>query len=307
MKEQRPKLVVLTGPTAVGKTELSIGLAKAIGGEIISADSMQVYRYMDIGSAKITPDQMQQIPHFLLDELDPGEEFNVTLFQKKAKSYMKEIYGRGKIPILVGGTGFYFSTLINGIVDIPKIDDNLRERLRKLLSKRGKQWIFRMLELVDYDLSLRLNENDSQRVLRGLEVFFGTNRKLSDFYNDKRNNLDNISYLKIALNISRDELYDRINQRVDSMVQSGLENEVRKLLDMGYTRDDWGMKGIGYVEFIDYFEGKCSFSEAVDKIKQNSRHYAKRQLTWFRKMSDVYWFSPNDESEIISLVNSFLS
>ena len=301
------RAVALFGPTGVGKTALSLKLAEKNNAEIISVDSMQVYRYMDIGTAKILPNEQNGIVHHLIDVVNPDEPFTAGDFKRFSENKIIDIAKRGKTPFLVGGTGFYFSTLINGIVDIPKIDDNLRERLRKLLSKRGKQWIFRMLELVDYDLSLRLNENDSQRVLRGLEVFFGTNRKLSDFYNDKRNNLDNISYLKIALNISRDELYDRINQRVDSMIQSGLENEVRKLLDMGYTRDDWGMKGIGYVEFIDYFEGKCSFSEAVDKIKQNSRHYAKRQLTWFRKMSDVYWFSPNDESEIISLVNSFLS
>lgn len=301
------RAVALFGPTGVGKTALSLKLAEKNNAEIISVDSMQVYRYMDIGTAKILPNEQNGIVHHLIDVVNPDEPFTAGDFKRFSENKIIDIAKRGKTPFLVGGTGFYFSTLINGIVDIPKIDDNLRERLRKLLSKRGKQWIFRMLELVDYDLSLRLNENDSQRVLRGLEVFFGTNRKLSDFYNDKRNNLDNVSYLKIALNISRDELYDRINQRVDSMVQSGLENEIRKLLDMGYTRDDWGMKGIGYVEFIDYFEGKCSFSEAVDKIKQNSRHYAKRQLTWFRKMSDVYWFSPNDEGEIISLVNSFLS
>lgn len=301
------RAVALFGPTGVGKTALSLKLAEKNNAEIISVDSMQVYRYMDIGTAKILPNEQNGIVHHLIDVVNPDEPFTAGDFKRFSENKIIDIAKRGKTPFLVGGTGFYFSTLINGIVDIPKIDDNLRERLRKLLLKRGKQWIFRMLELVDYDLSLRLNENDSQRVLRGLEVFFGTNRKLSDFYNDKRNNLDNVSYLKIALNISRDELYDRINQRVDSMIQSGLENEVRKLLDMGYTRDDWGMKGIGYVEFIDYFEGKCSFSEAVDKIKQNSRHYAKRQLTWFRKMSDVYWFSPNDESEIISLVNSFLS
>ena len=301
------RAVALFGPTGVGKTALSLKLAEKNNAEIISVDSMQVYRYMDIGTAKILPNEQNGIVHHLIDVVNPDEPFTAGDFKRFSENKIIDIAKRGKTPFLVGGTGFYFSTLINGIVDIPKIDDNLRERLRKLLSKRGKQWIFRMLELVDYDLSLRLNENDSQRVLRGLEVFFGTNRKLSDFYNDKRNNLDNVSYLKIALNISRDELYNRINQRVDSMVQSGLENEVRKLLDMGYTRDDWGMKGIGYVEFIDYFEGKCSFSEAVDKIKQNSRHYAKRQLTWFRKMSDVYWFSPNDEGEIISLVNSFLS
>ncbi|MBR2317528.1 MAG: tRNA (adenosine(37)-N6)-dimethylallyltransferase MiaA [Spirochaetales bacterium] len=301
------RAVALFGPTGVGKTALSLKLAEKNNAEIISVDSMQVYRYMDIGTAKILPNEQNGIVHHLIDVVNPDEPFTAGDFKRFSENKIIDIAKRGKTPFLVGGTGFYFSTLINGIVDIPKIDDNLRERLRKLLSKRGKQWIFRMLELVDYDLSLRLNENDSQRVLRGLEVFFGTNRKLSDFYNDKRNNLDNVSYLKIALNISRDELYDRINQRVDSMIQSGLENEVRKLLDMRYTRDDWGMKGIGYVEFIDYFEGKCSFSEAVDKIKQNSRHYAKRQLTWFRKMSDVHWFSPNDEGEIISLVNSFLS
>ena len=301
------RAVALFGPTGVGKTALSLKLAEKNNAEIISVDSMQVYRYMDIGTAKILPNEQNGIVHHLIDVVNPDEPFTAGDFKRFSENKIIDIAKREKTPFLVGGTGFYFSTLINGIVDIPKIDDNLRERLRKLLSKRGKQWIFRMLELVDYDLSLRLNENDSQRVLRGLEVFFGTNRRLSDFYNDKRNNLDNVSYLKIALNISRDELYDRINQRVDSMVQSGLENEVRKLLDMGYTRDDWGMKGIGYVEFIDYFEGKCSFSEAVDKIKQNSRHYAKRQLTWFRKMSDVHWFSPNDEGEIISLVNSFLS
>ncbi len=301
------KAVALFGPTGVGKTALSLKLAQISDAQIISVDSMQVYRYMDIGTAKILPSEQNGIVHHLIDVVNPDEPFTAGDFKRFSEDKIIDIAKQGKTPLLVGGTGFYFSTLINGIVEIPKIDEELRERLRSLLEKRGKQWIFRMLEIIDYELSLKLSMNDSQRVLRGLEVFFGTGRKLSDYYKEERNNLDNVSYLKIALNIPRDLLYERINRRVDVMIEAGLENEVRKLLEMGYTRDDWGMKGIGYVEFLDYFDGKCSFQEAVDKIKQNSRHYAKRQLTWFRKMDDVHWYSPNQEEEILSLVKDFLN
>jgi tRNA dimethylallyltransferase len=301
------KAVALFGPTGVGKTALSLKLAQISNAQIISVDSMQVYRYMDIGTAKILPNEQNGIVHHLIDVVNPDEPFTAGDFKRFSEDKIIDIAKQGKTPLLVGGTGFYFSTLINGIVEIPKIDEELRERLRSLLEKRGKEWIFRMLEIIDYELSLKLSMNDSQRVLRGLEVFFGTGRKLSDYYKEERNNLDNVSYLKIALNIPRDLLYERINRRVDVMIEAGLESEVRKLLEMGYTRNDWGMKGIGYVEFLDYFDGKCSFQEAVDKIKQNSRHYAKRQLTWFRKMDDVHWYSPNQEEEILSLVKDFLN
>lgn len=301
------RAVALFGPTGVGKTALSLKLAAKYNAEIISVDSMQVYRFMDIGTAKILPSDRNGIAHYLIDFVNPNEPFTAGDFKRFSEDKIVDIAERGKMPFLVGGTGFYFSTLINGIVEIPKIDEKLRNRLRMLQVKHDKVWMYRMLELVDYKLSLMLNVNDSQRVLRGLEVFFGTGRRLSDFYKEKRNNLDNVSYLKIALNVPRDELYDRINRRVDIMIQSGLENEVRKLLEMGYTRDDWGMKGIGYAEFLDYFDGKCSFEETVDKIKQNSRHYAKRQLTWFRKMDDVHWFSPDQETEITSLIENFLA
>ena len=283
------KAVALFGPTGVGKTALSLKLAQISNAQIISVDSMQVYRYMDIGTAKILPNEQNGIVHHLIDVVNPDEPFTAGDFKRFSEDKIIDIAKQGKTPLLVGGTGFYFSTLINGIVEIPKIDEELRERLRSLLEKRGKEWIFRMLEIIDYELSLKLSMNDSQRVLRGLEVFFGTGRKLSDYYKEERNNLDNVSYLKIALNIPRDLLYERINRRVDVMIEAGLESEVRKLLEMGYTRNDWGMKGIGYVEFLDYFDGKCSFQEAVDKIKQNSRHYAKRQLTWFRKDKDFIW------------------
>lgn len=301
------RAVALFGPTGVGKTALSVKLAATYNAEIISVDSMQVYRYMDIGTAKVLPNERNGIIHHLIDSVNPDEAFTAGDFKRFSEHKIVDIASRGKTPFLVGGTGFYFSTLINGIVEIPEIDEKLRDRLRKLRMKRDNAWMYRMLELVDCELSLTLNVNDSQRVLRGLEVFFGTGRRLSDFHKGKRNNLSTVSYLKVALNIPRNELYDRINRRVDAMIQSGLEGEVRKLLEMGYARDDCGMKGIGYAEFLDYFEGKYSFQETVDKIKQNSRHYAKRQLTWFRKMNDVYWFSPEQEKEITSVIESFLA
>lgn len=295
------------GPTGVGKTALSLELAAKFNAQIISVDSMQVYRCMDIGTAKILPSERNGIVHYLIDFVNPDEPFTAGDFKRFSENKIVDISNSGKVPFLVGGTGFYFSTLINGIVEIPKIDEKLRNRLQKLYARHDKAWMYRMLELADSQLAVTLNVNDTQRVLRGLEVFFGTGRKLSDFYKEKRNNLDNVSYLKIALNIPRDELYNRINRRVDVMIQSGLENEVRRLLQMGYTRDDWGMKGIGYAEFLDYFDGKYPFQETVDKIKQNSRHYAKRQLTWFRKMDDVYWFSPEQGNEIASLIEDFLT
>lgn len=308
MKEQRPKLVVLTGPTAVGKTELSIGLAKAIGGEIISADSMQVYRHMDIGSAKITPDQMQQIPHFLLDELDPGEEFNVTLFQKKAKSYMKEIYGRGKIPILVGGTGFYIQAVLYDIdFDESENKPELRSELEQLAQEEGCDHLHRLLEQVDPVSAELIHPNNVKRVIRALEYYRSTGRPISLHNAVSRQKSSPYDFYYFVLNDDRSRIYERIDQRVDLMLEKGLLDEVKKLKEMGYDRSFVSMQGLGYKEMLAFLEGEISMEEAVYRIKRDTRHFAKRQITWFKREKNVIWlnkqeFAYNDEAILKTMI-----
>jgi len=286
---KRP-LIILTGPTAVGKTSLSVELAKRIGGEIISADSMQVYRGMDIGSAKIMPHEMQGIAHHLIDILEPWEEFNVVVFQQKCKECMEGIYERGHIPILVGGTGFYIQAVLRDI-DFTENEENTEYRtyLEKLAAENGAQYLHQMLLTVDPEAACAIHANNIKRTIRALEYFKQTGQKISE-HNDKeaqKENAYNACYF--VLNDERNLLYKRIEQRVDEMAEKGLVDEVKKLMEKGCTRDMVSMQGLGYKEIVDYLEGKCSLEEAIYVVKRDTRHFAKRQITWFKREKNVIW------------------
>lgn len=283
-------LLILSGPTGIGKTDISIKIAKEIGGEIISADSMQIYRHMDIGSAKVSEDEMQGIPHNLIDIVEPNEEFSVAQYKQLAIDTIKNIVVRGKYPILVGGTGLYINSLIfNYEFTGTYKDSEYRNHLEVLANENGRNFVHEMLREVDMDSYNRLYPNDLKRVIRALEVYKITGKTISklnenqDIYNIPYN----INYY--VLNMDREQLYNRINRRVDIMIEKGLVDEVIKLKDMGYNSSMQSMKGIGYKEILYYLENKISLGEAIEMIKQGSRNYAKRQLTWFRKDKRVHW------------------
>ena len=287
---ERRKLVVLTGPTAVGKTKLSIELAKKIGGEIISADSCQVYKHMDIGSAKIHLEEMEGIPHYLIDELKPDEEFNVVVFQQKTKQYMEEIYKRGHIPILVGGTGFYIQAVLYDI-DFSKDDDNhqIREELEVLAKEKGAEYLHRELRKIDPASADSIHANNVKRVIRALEYYKLTGEKISEHNEEQRKKDSPYDFSYFVLNDHRELLYERIDKRVDEMVTEGLLEEVQKLKSMGYDRSLVSMQALGYKEILSYLEGEISLEEAIYIIKRDTRHFAKRQITWFKREKEVTW------------------
>ena len=288
-------LIILTGPTAVGKTALSVSLAKAIGGEIISADSMQVYRHMDIGSAKVTKEEMQGVPHHLIDVLEPTEEFNVVLFQQMARQAVEEIRGRGHIPILVGGTGFYIQALLYDI-DFTENDEDtaLRRSLEELAKREGPEALYERLRAVDPESCESIHAHNIKRVFRAIEFYEKTGKKISAHNREQRQNSPSYRSAYFVLTDDRDTVYRRIDARVDLMMELGLVEEVRALQAMGCHRGMVSMQGLGYKEILSYLEGEISLEEAVYLIKRDTRHFAKRQLTWFRREKEVIWIEKND-------------
>lgn len=287
---EKRKLVVLTGPTAVGKTKLSIELARRIGGEIISADSCQVYKHMDIGSAKIRLEEMEDIPHFLVDELEPSEEFNVVVFQQKTKQYMEEIYKRGHIPILVGGTGFYIQAVLYDI-HFSKDDDNhkIREELETLAKEKGAGYLHEELRKFDPASAEAIHANNVKRVIRALEYYKLTGQKISEHNEEQRKNESPYDFSYFVLNDHRELLYKRIDKRVDEMIAEGLVEEVQKLKAMGYDRSFVSMQGLGYKEIFSFLDGEISLEDAIYILKRDTRHFAKRQITWFKREKEVIW------------------
>ncbi|MBQ7757834.1 tRNA (adenosine(37)-N6)-dimethylallyltransferase MiaA [Anaerotignum sp.] len=283
-------LIVIGGPTACGKTGFSIKLAKEIGGEIISADSMQVYRYMDIGTAKVTPEEADGVPHYLIDEFDSDEEYNVMLFQQKAKAYMEEIWAKGKIPILVGGTGFYINALLydNDFTETDN-DTSYREECYKLAREQGPEVLYERLKEIDPEYAENIHANNVKRVTRALEYHYLTGQKFSEHNAEQKEKETPYDAAVVILNMDREKLYERIELRIDIMMEQGLLEEVKSLLEKGYTPDLVSMQGIGYKEFIPYFNGECTLEEAVTQLKTNTRRFAKRQLTWFRRQIDGLW------------------
>ena len=298
-------LIILTGPTAVGKTKASIGLAQKLNGEIISADSMQIYKYMDIGSAKITPAEMQDVPHHLIDELYPDEPFHVVKFQQLAKQALEEIYAKGKIPIVVGGTGFYIQALLYDIDFTESEEDSTyRTELEQIATNEGPDVLHQMLRSVDEKAADDIHANNVKRVIRALEFYKQTGTKISEHNEQERQKESPYQFCYFVLNDDRSNLYERINLRIDQMLEDGLVDEVRRLKEMGYTRDMVSMQGLGYKEILDYLNGITSLDEAIFILKRDTRHFAKRQLTWFRRERDVIWIDKNkfnyNEEEILN-------
>ena len=286
---KRP-MIILAGPTAVGKTAASIRLAKAVGGEIISADSMQVYRHMDIGSAKIRPEEMEGVPHYLVDVLEPEEDFNVVRFQQMAKAAAEEIYSRGRIPIAAGGTGFYIQALLYDI-DFTENDgdSSFRRELEKTAEEKGGEYLHALLQEADPEAALQIHPHNIKRMIRALEFHHQTGGKISEHNETEREKESPYNFAYFVLTDDRSRLYDRIDRRVDLMMEEGLLDEVRFLKERGVRRDSTAMQGLGYKELYACLDGEYPLEEAVRIIKRDTRHFAKRQLTWFKRERDVIW------------------
>ena len=288
-------LIVLTGPTAIGKTSLSISLAKAVNGEIISADSMQVYKHMDIGSAKIRPEEMKGVPHNLVDVLEPEEEFHIVKFQQMAKAAMEEIYGKGKIPILVGGTGFYIQAVTRDIdFTEAKQEDAYRSELEALAEEKGAEYLHEMLQKADPASAESIHAHNVKRVIRALEFYHQNGTPISAHNEEQKAQESPYNLAYFVLNGPREILYDRIDRRVDQMLEEGLVKEVEKLKEMGCHRGMVSMQGLGYKEILACLEGEYPLEEAVRILKRDTRHFAKRQLTWFRREKDVIWVNKEE-------------
>lgn len=288
MTGEKPKLIVIIGPTAVGKTKLSIELAKQLDGEIISGDSMQIYKGMDIGTAKVSEQEMQGIPHYLIDIKEPDESFSVAEFQEIVRKQIEDIHARGKMPMIVGGTGLYIQSVIYDyqFTETPS-DEKVRERMEVFIKAHGIDPLYEKLKEIDPDSAAAIHKNNHRRVIRALEVYEVTGKKFSDYTKEQSQELlYDVSI--IGLTMDRDVLYERINHRVDMMMQGGLLEEVKSLYESG-LHDVQSIQAIGYKELYAYFEGRCTLEEAVEQLKQNSRRYAKRQLTWFRNKMPVKW------------------
>lgn len=289
MMKKQP-MVILTGPTAVGKSALSVALAKKINGSIISADSMQVYRHMDIGSAKITIEEMQGVRHDLIDVLEPTEEFHVVRFVEMAKKCLQDIYREGKIPVIAGGTGFYIQALLYDIdFTEQESDAACRAQLERLAEERGSAYLHDLLAEVDPESAESIHANNRKRIIRALEFYQLTGKKISEHNREEREKKSPYQFAYFVLNEERSRLYERIDRRVDRMIERGLVDEVRRLKEMGCRRDMVSMQGLGYKEILDYLDGALTLEEAVYILKRETRHFAKRQLTWFKRERDVIW------------------
>lgn len=304
-------LIVLTGPTAVGKTSLSISLAKAVNGEIISADSMQVYKGMDIGSAKIRKEEMQGVTHYLVDILEPEEEFHIVKFQELAKAALEEIYAKGKIPILVGGTGFYIQAVTRDI-DFTQAEQetSYREELEQFAKEKGAEYLHEKLREVDSKSAENIHANNVKRVIRALEFCHQNGTPISEHNEEQKQQMSPYNLAYFVLTAPREILYERIDRRVDQMMEEGLLEEVKSLRERGCHRGMVSMQGLGYKEILAYLEGEYPLEEAVRILKRDTRHFAKRQLTWFRREQDVIWVDKEqfhwNEAEILEYMMSVL-
>lgn len=291
------KVIVIAGPTATGKTALSVKLAKLFGGEVVSADSVQIYKGLNIGSAKPTEEEMQGVPHHMIDILEPDESYSVANYCAQTKEIIFQILSRGHVPILAGGTGLYISSLVNNVsfAEEKPDDKSVREELLKELLEKGKEAMHEKLALIDPDAAAAIHPNNTKRVIRALEVFEKTGKTLTEQNAASKKEKSPFHFILCALSCEREILYDRINRRVDQMVEEGLLEEVKALLAQGLSTSDQSMQGIGYKETVSFLEGALNWTECIEKIKQSSRNYAKRQLTWFRR-GDYKWFDITSET-----------
>lgn len=304
----KKSIVVIAGPTASGKTAAGIEVAKLLSGEIVSADSMQIYKYMDIGSAKPTLEERQGIPHHMIDVAYPDEEFNVALFRNMAGKIINEIASHGKLPIIVGGTGLYINSLIYPYDFTDSAEDTgYREKLDTLAREKGNEFVHNMLKDIDHESFIRIHPNNLRRVIRALEVYKNTGKTISEYQRESREREREYNTAYIGLTMDRQLLYSRINSRVDTMFEAGLIDEVKRLKEMGYTKNMVSMQGIGYKEIFDYLDNKCTIEETKEIIKQSSRRYAKRQLTWFRRDENIHWYEVDKYASIGELVKNIIN
>jgi len=306
IKHQKPQIIVICGPTGSGKTSFAIEMAREFNGEIISADSMQVYRYMDIGTAKPTTDERARVRHHLIDIIDPVESFDAAQFAKSAHKVIIELHGRGIIPFVVGGTGLYIKALVHGLFRAKPADKKIRMRLNEEATVHGTDFIYKKLKECDLDSAERIHPNDTYRIIRALEIYETTEKAISKYHREHKFADSPFKVLKIGLQINRDALYDRINRRVDAMVDAEFVDEVKGLLEKGYSADLKSMQAIGYRHMIDFIEGRISWDEALRTLKRDTRRYAKRQLTWFRADPEIVWVEPEQVKDIHGLIKSFL-
>ena len=302
---KRP-LVVIVGPTAVGKTDVSILVAERLGGEIVSADSMQIYKYMNIGTAKPTPEEMRAVKHHMIDIVEPWQEFSVAQFQRQARGCIEDIHCRGKLPIVVGGTGLYINSLTFDLDFANTMSDpKFRAELHELARERGKEYLYEWLVRVDPDTAKRLHVNDLRRVIRALEVYHCSGKPMSEYNTGMRSEAP-YNLVIFGLTMPREELYRRIEKRVDRMMDEGLVDEVKGLLERGCTREMVSMQGLGYKEVIGYLEGEYTLSEAVELLKRNTRRFAKRQFTWFKRDDRIIWIDIRENEDKDKIANSIV-
>jgi tRNA dimethylallyltransferase len=305
--QKKPQLIVICGPTGIGKTATAIDIAEAYGAEIIGADSMQIYRYMDIGTAKPTEAERARIPHHMIDIIDPDEPFDAVRFGELARASTAKLHERGMVPLVVGGTGLYIKSFLYGMFESAPVDEKIRERLRKEADDLGIDSLYDRLRQCDPLAAKRLHPNDGYRILRALETFETTGKPISEYQSTHAFSGQIYDALKIGLNMDRALLYERINQRVDVMMAAGFVDEVRKLLDVGYTGDLKSMQSIGYRHIVDFLKGRLTREECVRTLKRDHRRYAKRQLTWFCADDEIIWKQPGQVEDIKNLVDLFLN
>ncbi len=302
----KPKVIIICGPTGVGKTAVGIQLAEKLDGEIISADSMQIYRYMDIGTAKPTAYEQSRIPHHMIDIVDPDENFDAVRFAEMARDKVMQLHQRGVMPLVAGGTGLYIKALLQGLFQSNPVDPKTRERLMKEAAENGSGILYDRLKRVDPDTADRLHPNDSYRIIRALETIEATGRSISEHQQAHGFADEPFNALKICLHVDRQKLYERIDKRVDMMIEEGLVDEVKKLLAMSYSADLKSMQSIGYRHMVEFFAEQLSWDECVRTLKRDTRRFAKRQFTWFGADQQIQWYEPDQLNEIVRLVEGFL-
>ena len=303
---QKPDIVVICGPTGIGKTSIAIELAQCFGGEIIGVDSMQIYKYMDIGSAKPTPSEQARVPHHLIDITNPDEPFDAAKFAALAHEKIRELHGRHILPFIVGGTGLYIKALVHGLFRIRAADPQILRELNEEARRHGSAALHQRLKACDPRAAEKIHPNDIFRIIRALEVFRSTETPISEYHGKHQFSDTPYNVLKIGLNMARAKLYRRINQRVDIMLAEGLLEEVKKLLNMGYPPSLKSMQSIGYRHMVDFLLHGVSWDETVRLLKRDTRRYAKRQLTWFRKDDNIRWINAGDTNQARQLIENFL-
>ena len=299
----KPKVIVICGPTASGKTALSIELAKKINGEIISCDSMQIYKYMDIGTAKPTLEEQKEVKHHLIDFVEPNQRYSVAEYKKDTEKSIEEILSKGKTPIIVGGTGLYVDSLIYGI-EYPEIelDEEYRKQLEKEIEEKGLESLYNKAKEIDSKAMEKISPNDKKRIMRVVEIYKATGKTKTEQEIESRTHEVKYDYKVFAIKMDREKLYERINKRVDLMVKKGLIEEVQNILKK-YDKFPTAMQGLGYKEVVEYLDGKTTKEEMIDKIKMQTRRYAKRQITWFKKNKQTVWIENNELSKILEVIN----